>query len=683
MKSIAAGLLENVVSIYDQTKTTLQGRVNQKTINANQVLGPPLNSYVDVYADSGNLLTPIMSWLSPNGRLFSIGAEAAGLAYMSCHEIDLATGNKTYLGMIRVSLPDVASTTTTYRSIKAIDTGTTGWKIYISTIGSVAINGGTFCVNNIDRADFIPLATTIPFAKGSNEKAVYFLQDPSNIGVGQLQISSVGSSLDVTNGRIYVHNGASATHQFYVYDTAAVLDCPLAVGLTIDSTTDNIGHAGHTFLNNDPVFLTNLSGGAGLTNNTVYFVRNSVPGVSYQLSATTGGAAINITTNGTGDFARAFGTTGSAFIHKTGNLPALTGTLLLLDCEDYALPQHTTNSGFPCVFMSTTTNLYLGRISELTSGATTWPSIVTANILGTVNQIVAPTSVMAAWSNVLDRAVFLTNSNIFIVKQIVNNQIDIIFGGNNNVYRAGFISNTIPQQAVSYSSIDIEDGWLVALGATAGQQGNYLCDLRSDSYFDYSYIVTKVMDTPSAIYKFLTTIDELYDYTGSLFVQYRISGFGSISGGWVNIDFQNDISSFATGSQVQFRIRFSTLGLDTSIHAQIKEFYLGYETLSEISDNWEFSDDWSDNNVPSMVAFRLKKVYATSVPTLYFRAHDLSDSLLINNNTVGHASNFEYSTDNGTSWLPLGTISNTVGTLVRYTFTTPPGVVIRPSIKES
>jgi hypothetical protein len=44
---------------------------------------------------------------------------------------------------------------------------------------------------------------------------------------------------------------------------------------------------------------------------------------------------------------------------------------------------------------------------------------------------------------------------------------------------------------------------------------------------------------------------------------------------------------------------------------------------------------------------------------------------------------FEYSTNNGTTWNPLGTIPNTVGTLVRYTFTSPPGVDIRPGLKES
>lgn len=683
MKSVKANLLNDVVSSYDQTKTTIQGNITQKVINSNDVLGPPLNLYVDVFNNSGSLNTPLMSWCSSNGRVLSIAAEASGLSYITLHEYDFVTGVSTYVGNIRISLPDTPATTTTFRSIKAIDTGTTGWKIFVTTTANVAINGGTYLLNNIDKSDFISVgATVIPFATGDNQKAVYLLQDPSNIGVGQLQIASAGSSLDLTNNRIYVHNGVAATHQYYVYDTstAPTYTTNSVTGL---EATDVITDTGHSFVDNTPVVFTSLTGGTGLTVGTIYFVRNSIPATSYQLSATSGGAAINFTTDITSaTIGRAFGTTGSNFVHKTGNLPALSGTLLLLDCEDYAEPQHTSNSGQPCIFLSTSSTMYMGQISELTSGATSWPSLVSANMLGSVNQIISPTTVNATWSNVLDRAILLVNTNIFIMKQMVNNSIDKVFGGSNNAYRAGFISDAIALGALTYSSLDVEAGTLFVNGATAGQQGVFTCDLRSDELFEYSYIVTPVLDTPSAVYKYLTTTDELFDYTGSLRIQYRTSGFGSISGGWTDIPFAQDITSYASGNQVQFKILFDTLGLDTSIHAQLMEFYVGHETLSEISDNWEYSDDYSDNGVPSRVAFRLKKVYSSSVPTLYFRGHDLSDALLINNNTVTNAANFEYSTDSGTSWLPLGTIPNTVGTMIRYSWTTPSGVDYRPSVRE-
>lgn len=687
MKVVKANLLSDVVSSYDQTKTTIQGRVNQKTISGVPVLGPPLNVFVDTVADTTptSQVIPVLTYLSPNGRLFSITGETNGIIIVSLHTLDLNTGIKAFIGTIRMTVADLATTTHTLRGLKVLDTGTTGWKIYVATSASVLINGGLYCVNNVDLADFVAVGpgTLFPNATGSNQKATYFLQDPANIGVGQLNIASAGVTLDIPNNRVYVHNGTATVHQFYVYDSSAVLNCPLTVGATIDPGTDRVTIIGHGYVDNTPVFITNLSGGTGLVNNTTYFVRNSTVD-DFQLSATSGGAAINITTAGTVDVCRAFGTTGSAFVHKTGNLPVLTGTLITSDSEDYAVPGHTTNSGQPCIFFCTNSQLYLGRISELTSGAVTWPSLVASNLLGTPNQIVTPVLVIATWSNVLDRAVFITNTNILIMKQVVNNSIDKIFGGSNNIYRETVSSDAIQLQWINAGALDVEDGWLVVQTTTnVGQRGVITADLRSDEFFDYSYIVTPVLNSPSAVYKFITTTDALYEFTGSLRVQYRTSGFGSISGGWIDVPFAEDLSAVATGSQVQFKILFDTLGLDTSIPAQLAEFFLGFETLSEISDNWEFSDDWSDNTSPSRAAFRLKQAYPTSVPTLYFRAYDLTDALLINNNSVTNAINFEYSTDNGTTWIPLGTIPNTVGTLVRYTWTTPPGVEYRPSIRES
>lgn len=685
MKYVKADLLSSVVGSYDQTKTTIQGRVFSKVINTKTVLGPPLNKFVDTVADSAGNTIPVLSFLSPNGRLFSIGAEAAGVAFISCHEIDLATGAKTHVGQIRFSLADTAATTHTLRSLKVIDTGTTNWKIFVTTSGSVLINGGTYMANKVDKADFIPVGSTlIPFATGNDQKAVYLLQDPANIGVGQLQTASVGSILDIPNSRIYAHNGVAATHQYYVYDTS-IAPTWSSNSVTGSQATDIITDTGHTFAANTPLVFSSLTGGAGLTAGTVYFAVSVVPGVSYQLSATSGGAAINFTTDITAaSIGRAFGTTGSNFIHKTGNLPALTGTLIALDSEDYAVPQHTANATLPCAFLCTTTNLYLGQLSELTSGAVTWPSLVTSNILGTANQITAPTVAQATWSNVLDRAVYLTNTNILVMKQVVNNSIDKIFGRASNLYRETFpASDTQGLGGLTFTSMDIEDGWLVLTPSTVGQRGNVLCDLRSDATFDYSYIVTKVLDTPLAVFKFLASWRQLADSASALTLYYRTSGFGSISGGWTPIAFASDLSSIPTANQIQFKVAFNTLQLGASIHAQIEELFLGFESQIGISDNWEFSDDFSDNTSPSRVTFRLKKAYASSVPQLFFRAYDLSDVNLVTHNTIANAANFEYSTDNGMSWLPLGTIPNTVGTLVRYTFSSPPGVDIRPGLKES
>jgi len=299
MRYLQADLLDDVVSSYDQTKTTIQGRAFSKTVDIQTPKGSMLNHVLADQTDAG--VTPVANnmYLTSNGRLFMLGAEAGSATPLILYTVNYATGAYTYVGRVNISLPDVAATTTIYRSIKVVDTGTTGWKVFITTTGSVVINGGTMLVNNLALADFVPIGfPTIPFATGNDHKAVYFLQDPSNLGSLHINsnISSAGAAMDFANNRLYVHNGVSATHQYYVFNTATA---PTWASFAVTGTeaTNLINHAGHSFVAGDQVTFSALTGGAGFTVGTTYFVVSPVAGVSYQLSATTGGAAINFTTD--------------------------------------------------------------------------------------------------------------------------------------------------------------------------------------------------------------------------------------------------------------------------------------------------------------------------------------------------------------------------------------------------
>ncbi len=689
MKYIKADLLSDVVGSYDQTKTTIQGRVAAKTISGQPVLGPPLTKFIDVFSDSAQ--TPTGSIRVTDGnRLFVCGSPTAGNIPIMLYDFNLATGVSMYVGRINVTMPNSAATTHTIRSLRVTnDAGLTGWKLFLTTVGTVAINGGTFLINKIDKADFIPAGTTIPFGTGNDLKANYLIQDPANIGTGQLQIASVGSVYAPTTNRLLVHNGVSATHQYYVYDTSIA---PTYVTNTVNvsvGTPGVVSDTGHSFVVNTPVVFSTGPLPTGLTVGTVYFVRNPVAGVSYELSLTSGGASINTTGSPAVGvlIGRAFGTSSNTFVHKTGNLPVLTGTLLSTDSEEYAIPISSpinggVLNGNDCIFLATTSNLYLGLISQLTSGATAWTSLSTSNILGTVNQITAPTATLATWSNILDQAVYTTNTSKFISKKLENNVIRSITGELNNQYYEGFSVDTVQLGLVTVIALTRRDGWIFAASNTAGQRGVIASDFRSDYSNDYSYIVSKVLSNQNSKLTFYTTYEKLFDQTGNIKLQYRTSGFGSISGGWIDVPAFANLDSLVIGSnQIQFKILFGMQSEGSSSPAQVNELLVGVDANNGISDNFEFSDDFSDNGVPSRTAFRLKLAYSSTVPTLYYRAYDLSDALLINNNTVTNAANFEYSTDNGTSWNPLGVIPNVVGTLVRYSFTSPPGVDIRPGLK--
>lgn len=690
MKYIKADLLTNVVSIYDQTKTTIQGRVSSKTISGQPVLGPPLTDFIDVFSDSGQ--TPSVALrVTDSNRLFVVGIPTAGNIPILLYDFNLTNGVSAYVGRINVTTPNSGVTTHTVRSLRVVnDVGLTGWKLLLTTTGTVVINGGTFLINKIDKADFIPAGTTIPFGTGNDLKANYLLQDPANIGVGQLQIASVGSVYAPTTNRLFVHNGIAATHQYYVYDTSTAPTYSTNTVNVSVGVPGVVADVGHSFIVNTPVTFTSGPLPTGLTVGTTYFVRNPVAGVSYELSLTSGGASI--TTTGAPavgvSIGRAFGTSSNLFVHKTGNLPALTGTLLNTDSEEYAVPVASpinggVLNGNDCAFLATTSNIYLGLLSQLTSGATAWTSLSNSNILGTVNQITTPTAALATWSNILDQAIYTTNISKFVSKKLENNVIRTITGELNNQYYEGFSVDTVQLGLVTITGLTRRDGWIFAAGSTIGQRGVIAADFRSDYSNDYSYIVTKVLSNQNSKLIFYTTYEELFTQTGNVKMQYRTAGFGSISGGWIDVPAFENLNTLVIGSnQIQFKILFAIQSEGSSSPAQVNELLIGVDANNGISDNFEFSDDFSDNGVPSRTAFRLKLAYSSTVPTLYYRAYDLSDALLINNNTVTNAANFEYSTDNGTSWNPLGVIPNVVGTLLRYSFTSPPGVDIRPGLKE-
>lgn len=687
-------LLADVVSSYNQNKTTIAGRVSQKTISGVPCLGPSVPTFSDVVLDTG--VVPVgLSYMSKNivgdiTRVFLIGTPVNGSVQIILYNHNVKSGERTYVGRLTLRSPNIL-TTTVFKGFEVMDSGVTGWKMFIAMNNPILINGGLCLMNKIDLADFTPLgAIFIDPATGNDQKASYLLQDPANIGVNQLNIASNGIIIDSAS-KVYIHNGVSATHQYYVYD-ASVAPTFTESTITITNAAPGvISHAGHSFLANDPVLFKTTGSVSGLTTNTVYFVRNPVAGVSYELSATSGGASISTvgTQTGVHSIGRAFGTTGSNFLFKTGNLPALLGTLLSNNYEVLASPAHVSYGGLvgaECAAFGTSTNIYLGKLSELSSGVTTWPSLATANVLGSLNETTAVTPISVHWSGVMDMFIIFSNTSLYYGKRLVNNEFQFKGGRVNTAYYETTVLpyGSVRFGAVAIAGVTIANGICTIIPSTVGQRGIITFDMSSDDRFDRDYVISKVIDCPFSILRTVSVIDKLANSADNYLVYYRTSGFGSAAGGWVAWD-ESALQNISIASQVQFKFTFSVLRITSQTGSQLADAVILTDSEEDISDNWEYSHDSSSNLAPTRVAFRLKFAYgAGSVPAgLRFRAYDLSGSLLTNQTIASNPSNFEYSTDNGASWLPLGTIPNTVGTLVRYTFTSPPGVDIRPALRDS
>lgn len=778
MKLLDAQLLASTGTSYDQTRTTLAGRVTQRTVDGKPVLGPSPTRWLDVFQDS--TVVPITTmFATENGRLFCIGAIAAGAIPIILYEVNPSTGAQTYVGRINVSVPASPAIVHTIRSIKALDSGTTGWKIYIVATGTILLGGsGVLLANNINRSDFSQVSPpTITFATGNNQKAVYqlgrlagmqslsitptlgapvkfnwashgfsnndqvyftsqvgpawsagtfavntkyFVRNaslndfelsatfngasiaaaaaPTSVVMQPLnqEIDAFGAIIDTSTNRLYTHIGTAANPQYFVRDTSINPTYATQTGNITIGTPGKIQISSHGYTENEPVQFLAGSLPAAFALNTTYFVR-SVTTNDFELSLTAGGASIATATAATGvTVGRAFGYTNSQWLHLTSILPAISGTLLAtVDVDNLAIPTNAplnggVLNGQRCAFFATSSNLYLGRLDELTAGATTWPSLTTSNMLGTPSQIVTPVVVSASWSDSLDHAVVLigqaaTNAFRFMLKKVENNKLTALFGDQcMEFYETTTKEAYELRPSAPYANFTINNGWLFGISTAVGQRGVFASDIRSDIISDTSYIVSKVLTLPqNTIVKTIQTMRELVRSGGEVGVQYRLSGFGSISGGWIDVDHEQEISIISV-TQIQFKVLFKTFTFDRTSHVQVSDLFVGYDTGEDLSDNWEYSFDDSSSGTPTRVGFRLKQVYGAAIPlTLSFRAYDLSGVLLVDHDITNEASNFQYSTDGGNTWLPLGTIPNTVGTLIRYTFTSPPGVDIRPSLKDS
>ena len=615
MKAVSADLLTNVTGTYDKTMTTKFGNVITQTVNGNQVISPPLIKFIDSLTDFA--VTPLHCYASPNGRIFITTTSPAGQTpTIVCYSFDYATGAYVALGGIKLALTNTA--THTIRQIKVFDTGTTGWKILLSTTNTTAANGGLYMGNNIALSDFVLVSfPTIALATTGDthaSKKVFFLQET---GGTNLLTAAQGHAISYATNKVYVGNNAVATFQVYVFDPFATISTVTAAGITSD-----------------------------------------------------------------------------CYVLKTGNVgtPAgLLGTILLLNSFDVGTPTSGPNAGNECLYVPGSTGFNEFRLTDIINGATSLPTLRTCNVLDVASTTTALTPLTANWSDTLQRIVFQVTGRS-IVKQFVNSAYELNVGYNTVQYRTAVPNLIYELSGVVISSTEMRNGWCFYTCTTAGQIGVVAFDLRSDQTYDYSYFTTKVMSTVDAQWISLRVNNRLRGSSNPLKIYYRASNdyndtlFDSPTGGWTALANDYSMSAIASYDYIQFKGAYYSNLNPTSIYAQPSELRLIYQPTSELSDNWVGSIDNSTGNSasPAKSAFRLQTAYLTSVPTLYFRAYDDSGVLVASANTSANAADFEYSTDNGASWSPLGTIPNTaITTEVRYNWATPPGVNVRVSLREA
>lgn len=344
-----------------------------------------------------------------------------------------------------------------------------------------------------------------------------------------------------------------------------------------------------------------------------------------------------------------------------------------------------------------TTNASTAGAQDLVFGAALWPSLNTINVLGNGIDYVVPSPVFAFYANTTDKVGFLHAGSIMMFKNWVNSVMLANFGATGNAYMEAQNHVTDPAQLAAVSQLENGSGWIfLASSATTGQRGIIAMHVRSDSVFDYSYVLTPIQHTPGKpILERISTeeIDSLYDVTSANVYWFRTydsesdPAFNSPTGGWIAVGGAEDYE-YKLKEYTQFKVAPSMMAVpnlpnvSVTTPAQLIDIEYAMNLIAEVSDHWEYSNHDSSEDIPTRAGFVLRAKYPDGVvPKLYFRAWDADGNTITQANTTDNAGNFEYSTDSGLTW-QTGTVPNVVGTRLRYTWTTPPGVESRVAIQE-
>jgi len=381
------------------------------------------------------------------------------------------------------------------------------------------------------------------------------------------------------------------------------------------------------------------------------------------------------------------GTSTSAFILQTGN-QAVTGTLSLLNNGRVATLGHGPGASIPSLYIVTTTRVIRCALSTITAGSTTFQTDVMIEVPPGGSSSYTLTSAMSGVEYVgsIDRLIvtstgtggarsYITRYNtisqafdhLFLVdtKQIDQSSADSSISAHPAILALPF--SVWAQEGVLY---------LARVGTTAAN--NHIYTLVIDADETYSDNTNQIIISPKfsldAVSRLSTlsvrNVRRINPETFSLQIEpysvfYRTSGIDNNSGAWTRIGANGDLSG-SLADNIQFKFSFKIIG-DTCIPARLLGFSLTYEdgnTDSHYIPSIEFSS--IENN---RFAYRQTSLFIDSLPTMRITIYNADTNIMVLTDTTSAPAfgTFEYSTNNGSSWLTWSTSANTVGNLIRYT----------------
>lgn len=636
MKVLSLGLQTSLVTSYDQTKTTLQGRVGARTITdgngAKTVVGPQPVITADVEDDTGGPPSGLHA-STTSGRVFVCRGFVAGVLTVSYYLLTTTNGVTTeaWIGDLKFAFTNTGAYT--LRGFSVDDTTPSSMNLSFFVTNTTAIQGGWYADFGVNVTDFVKVAVqTHPIATlASTNKSVYQIGDTVT-QAAQTVLVADGGEIDATNGFVYILNGVAATPKVFKFVNTVPTAAPVA------------------------------------------------------------------------GYSQANGT-----IVVTGTLaPALTGTILLVNCVKLGTPgSWSPNSGNLCLTFLTTTQIYHAKVSDITNGATSLPSLASGNLAGSAD-LVTPTAAFGQYSGLLDKFVIMGTIGQVIVKQGINNDTNSKIFGLNSFIKTETGGTITPSDfgAVTNLCLTVSNGFAIMTNTSVGQRNFVALDLAADessvgnatSAFPgqiNASIISPVLSGNFTQGTIMGIYYELAKRSVKATIQYRTSGFATGPGSgfdatWTSVPKDGDLSGIVNATQVQFRLLFTMMGMETTNPPQINEAYFVYTDSAQTSDRWVGSVDNStqSQNSPMKVGFRFQGPAYSPLPTKFVvKAVDDSNNTVLTFDTVANPGQFAQTNNNGTSytaWTNMAAFYNTtLTTEIQLTVPSPTGTRLRWSLVEA
>jgi hypothetical protein len=580
-------------------------------------------------------------------------------------------------------------------------------RVLAACTNATLINGGIHLIKGLNYSTFTPGGTTITEATTSdNIRASYLLTDGvfSGAATGTFTVTIAAPGVFTLNNHglnngdvvIFTTTGAlptgltPATTLYYVVNAAtntfqvsATLNGSAITTTGTQSGTHTVHHAAAkqvaTIAADD--FVSN-------TDHSVYLVATfstSATIVEYNMRAALTVGAMGSLPN------IASGTSPSAYLLKTGTL-AVTGTPSQVNCGRIFTVNHGSASGAKSLYWVTTTRVYRCPLANISAASTSWLAdamlevppggAVTYSALSTMNQI--------DYSSSIDR-VFITNTGgrlgLYLTQYVTDgSQFEKYVGTNLNRLKltttpGGASDGLFPTAALT---IWTEDGWMFAVPnvTTSGQNWLYVFPFAADGYYNSTsnqHIITPKLATPNATRLHHVYVDH-QEYAGTMGLGfpvesyrmwYRTSGIDDNSGAWTEVPLGADLSAASPGTHIQFKIAFDILG-EICVPTRIFSVCCIYEDSSQDS-HYQPSLTYS-SAASRQFAWKQVTSWSGNIPDLQIRLYNASTNFLVLDDTVGlsGSGDWEYSSNNGSTWAGWSAGADSVGNYIRYTADTLP-----------